>query len=343
MHIINRRPLLAAMVSVFAVPAAAKEIPLLAPIMPVGPTTNDMSFYGIMTRPGRNGPQFSSPVQLTLPGGTRVFLQIPSGALKSNVLVFSHGELGSPELYRSLFQHWASHGFTVIAPVHHDSLLRNSVPNQAEIRAGTAEIVLRDPEAWLLRLDEIRTCVDALPWIQSQIGVALNPDHIMLAGHSFGAFAASLLMGTEALMPGGRTLRRDDPRFFGALLMSPQGRGILGLHDGSWNNMRGPTMIITGNGDVDITGQSADVKAESFFLSPPGNRHLAWMNGISPPLFSGDQVFPGQTSELIFNDILAVSTCFLRAYGEYSQEILSQLSSPDFIRSASARMALSYR
>lgn len=323
---------------------AVRRSPIIMP-NGIGQSLEQKStLYAEMSSLGPRGPNLSPPTKVVLPGGKgQLVVWLPAGEPRGRVLVFSHGELGSPELYAPLLEHWASHGFVVLAPVHQDSVIQNSVLEIAAAKAMGAFSVLTENDTWKVRIDALRTCLDALPWLQSQFGVRMDDERPIVAGYSFGAFCASMVMGTKAFLPTGGFLEMDDSRFYAALMLSPQGRGVFGLRDGSWDSMRRPSMWLTGEGDNDITNQSAAVKAEPWQLSPAGGRHLAWLSRMRSNWISGAQIRSGELSELVFSDVRAATTAFLRAYGDDDHRILEGMSSTSMTIPAGGRLAMEYR
>jgi pimeloyl-ACP methyl ester carboxylesterase len=232
----------------------------------------------------------------------------------ARVIVFSHGELSVPLIYGKLLSHWASHGFAVAAPIHDDSVIEDGLRAAGGSRSWDIGKVLDDPRGWKVRAAMCSRSLDALEKMSLENNLRLDMSSPVIAGHSYGAYTAALLSGTRALSKGGNLLDVTDRRFAATILLSPQGRGVMGLTDGAWDSMTAPALMVTGHGDQDGSGQVADVKAESYALSPPGNKHLAWFSRISPALYSGNEVYSGSPEEKIFLDLLAITTAFL--YGE---------------------------
>src|SRR5690606_4989639 len=128
--------------------------------------------------------------------------------------------------------------------------------------------------------------------------------------------------------------------FYGGILLSPQGRGMMGLVDGSWDTVSKPLLAVTGQGDA---GQDPNVKIEPFALSAPNNKHLAWFSKISSTIYSGQQIRPNTVQQLVYQDLLAVTTAFLTAYGNFDAEVLAELAGDYYTRMSDQRIRMLYR
>lgn len=339
----TRRLLLgAAGLAPFARAASAQQPRMV--IEPITPSSGLGTPYSRFANVGPLGMP-KSPYRMSV-GGLQLDIYLPPGRSEGRVVVFSHAELTLPQTYERLLSHWASHGFIVVAPLHDDSVLVNGLKARREsVRGGDWDLgsVINDAAAWKARPRALRAALDALPRLEQTSGIRFLDERPVVVGHSFGAFSAQLLLGARAMTSDGTVMEEADPRFYAGVLMSPQGRGILGLADGSWDTLARPIIAITGNGDTDATGQDPNIKLEPFALSPPGNRHLAWFSRIAQTLYSGQQVRPGTTEQLLFQDQLCVTTAFLVAYADYDQKTLLTLSGDEFAKDSSNRLTIRYR
>jgi hypothetical protein len=314
-------------------------------IAPVTPSSGQDTPYSRFANQGAIGLP-SGALRVEPKAGLRLDVYLPPHRTHGKVVVFSHGEEALPQIYERLLGHWASHGFAVIAPLHDDSVLLNGLKAHTQgSREATWNVraILDDTTAWRERATAVKACLDLLPAIEQQTGFGMDDVRPIVVGHGFGAFTAQLIVGATASVADGTRLEAKDPRFYGAVLLSPQGRGVLGLDDRSWAGLDRPLMAMTGNGDTDATGQTPEQKAEPFSLSPPGHKHLAWFDRVSPSSFSGQQVPAGSAGELVLFDILALTTAFLVAYGDYDKDAFSQISGKYFDGACDGRLATSYR
>ena len=339
---INRRTFAAALGAAM-LPCVGRAEELI--IVPDTHNVRSGTRYAKFSNPGPYG-RPKSPVEITLEGNLKLFLWLPPGLRNPSPVVFSHAELSVPLLYDNLLGHWASHGFAVLAPLHDDSVLEKGLAAQTMDVKGVhwdLTSLIGNPEAWTARAKTCRACLDSFPVLERSSGLVLGDTRPVISGHSFGSYVAQLLTGTRAVASAGKILTEIDPRFVASMLLSPQGRGVLGLVDGSWDGMTLPSVVVTGNGDEDATGQDPAKKIESFQLAPPGNKHLAWFSSISPTVYSGQQVAPGSANSRIFQDLLAVSTAFLTAYGKYDPEVFAELAGDYYTRMTAGRVSMQYR
>jgi len=204
-------------------------------------------------------------------------------------IIFSHGAGGSGENYDPLAQFWATHGYIVILPTHSDSLITPTDPitDRAQSRTLRNDIRQRlkdrknrlngfDFSDWANRPRDISFIIDQLDSIEQQIpSIQHRIDHSRLGvgGHSFGAFTAQLIAGTDPL----GVEDFHDPRAICTLLISPQGIGGL-LTNSSWDNFQGPALTITGDNDQGRNGEPAVWRRDAFDHSPPNTHTLLWIN-----------------------------------------------------------------
>lgn len=315
-------------------------------LTPLSPSAGRVSRYAAMANPGPRGlPRAAVEIEPT--PGQRLNVWLPARPGTSRIVVFSHGELGMPQIYERLLSHWASHGFVVVAPIHDDSVIEGGLAlRRRDPRSGGAfdlDALINDADAWRARARTCRAALESVGVIERGTGMRISADRPIIAGHSFGAYTAQLLLGARALTGSGVVLDEVDPRFYGGMLLSPQGRGVMGLMDGSWDTVSRPMLVVTGHGDADATRQSPEVKAEPFALAPEGNKHLAWLSRAWTTIFSGQQLRPGSSEEALFHDVLSVTTAFLVAYGGYEDTVFQELAGDYYTRMTSGRIVTRYR
>jgi len=273
--------------------------------------------------------------------GINVTLQIwlPTSSNRSRLLVFSHGEFGFPIGYHGLMSHLASHGYAVIAPHHDDVRGRAAWAAAAQMPTNR----LQDNGVWNARLDDLKKALDVVPLIERATGQVFDRERVFLIGHSLGAFTAALALGARTLTSAGSILSRRDYRFYGGILLSPQGRGHLGFEDGAWDDLAAPTLFVTGPGDQDVFGATPEKKAEPFFLSSQGYRHLFWAREIWPSLYAGQNNSSGSKQEYIARDLRGALTAFLAAYAARDEEAFRQFAGDYWSRMTDGRFLSQYR
>ncbi len=141
-----------------------------------------------------------------------------SGTNPCPVIVFSHGLGGTCDTYEYLGRHWASHGYVLVHLQHHgsdDATWRGSARAVESMRAATMNV-----QNSLNRPLDVTFAIDQLTKINSGAGPLkgrLDPEHIGVGGHSYGAFTTMAMAG-QRFGPGGRNL--GDSRVKAALAMS---------------------------------------------------------------------------------------------------------------------------
>jgi dienelactone hydrolase len=215
------------------------------------------------------------PVVLPAPGrgdDLQVSVSAPATGGDLPVIVFSHGFGWSMDGYAPLADHWAAHGFAVVRPTHLDSR-----------RLGVPADDPRTPRIWRLRVDDLERAIDGLDALEAAVpGLAgrLDRDRIAVAGHSWGAQTASMLLGARVLdadgVPGEDL---SDPRVKAGVLLALTGRGGADLSafaaehfpfmNPSFDGMTAPALIVAGDQDRSpLTTRGPDWFTDPYVLSP---------------------------------------------------------------------------
>lgn len=252
---------------------------------------------------------------------SKVFIFYPLGVAKAQVIVFSHGALADPATYRDLLWHWASHGFIVMAPLHDDAVLLNGPAMRKRTDDSLSEwpvpALLEDQAAWTKRLMSCRSTLDLAKPLNDTLGIEADLERPIIAGHGYGAFIAGLLMGATVLDPVKQEISFRDSRFFASISLSPQGPGVMGLHDGSWANIASPMLGVVAENEVDFTGQPWKEKGQSFKLAKPGYKHFGLLTQGMSNSFSGQLSATSAHEKTLFEGLRAFTMAFIKAYGEY--------------------------
>jgi predicted dienelactone hydrolase len=203
------------------------------------------------------------------------------------VVLFSHGHgwsnwLSSLDGYAPLSEFWAAHGLVVIQPTHQDSaFLGLNDTNDDMFYESRAEDMLRI----LDHVDEIEAAVPAIKG-------RLDWDSVAVAGHSFGAWTTSMILGAQNTDPRDGTKvsvpRRRNIKA-GVVMagtgnggddLSENGRSMLPFYGPDFSKMRTPALVVIGEEDVSehLTVRGADWHADPYTLSP-GPKHLFTVRG----------------------------------------------------------------
>jgi len=277
---------------------------------------------------------------------SKVVVYYPADVQEARLIVFSHAALGDPLAYHKLLLHWASQGFVVAAPLHDDAAVERGLAYRKSNASGAAEWqfseLLADEVAWKERTDACSGCLDAVSMIREATGIHIVNDRPIIAGHGYGAFIAMLLLGTTVTdKQGNRATFRED-RFASAILLSPQGAGIMGLDEHSWEDISRPMLSVITEGDRDFGKQDADRKSDAFKLSKSGYKHLLRVKGGSSNSFAGQLSATNASEEKVFDLIKGITTAFAMAYASYDEKAFTDLSS-NFFERMSLGMAREFR
>lgn len=154
------------------------------------------------------------------------------------VIVFSHGLGGSLRNYRYAGEHWASHGYLVVHPTHRGS------DTIAVAREGIREIA-EDASTWTGRPWDVSFVLDSLA---DEPRADLT--RVGVAGHSFGAHTALVVLGVTLDLAEKDDSSFRDPRVRAGVAMSPPGPGILGVNEDDYERLAAPLLVVTGTKDI---------------------------------------------------------------------------------------------
>lgn len=220
-----------------------------------------------------------------------VFVQYPAddGERPAPVVVFCHGLGGDRRSYAGLGAHLAAHGYAVVHPQFLDSLAiagpelgLGDVDERtwlADERARTLmHALLFDPRHWLSRVARVHAVIDSLAE-QTHLPGRLASDGVIVAGHSFGAYTAQMLLGARLFDVGLDAVDFTHPDVAGAILLSPQGAGDRGLTRSSWDALERPLLVVTATHDYGARGEGLSWRRQPFDAAPSATKHLAIVRG----------------------------------------------------------------
>lgn len=337
----SRRAVLAGLVGAAAASAARAQMVLRPPA-----AGTDARYI----RYSQDGPRLGGDAAkvITIPDlGFRAAVHTPRAA-EGRLVVFSHGGLADPQVYRPLLSHWCSHGFVVVAPIHDDSVIeRGLLARRDDPRHGTSwEIkrLLGDANAWQQRAIMCSDILNATDTIARLVGCRIVADRPVIAGHDYGAYCAQLMLGMTAdSADGGEGLDMPDARYVGAIALSPQGTGVMGLTEKSWAKVDRPLLTAIAGLEVDANKQGFSAKQDPFKHSPGNYKHLALERDAVPQWFSGQRARINASESAMFDDLKAVTTAFIFAYANQEEQAFKDLYGDFFPMATSRRMDLASR
>jgi predicted dienelactone hydrolase len=280
-------------------PAAMRSTAMdLAPVVSMGPITLPATDRG-------------EDLQL------RVSAPMSGGHLP--VLLFSHGNGQSLYAYGPLVNYWAAHGFVVINPTHLDSRMI-ALPADDP----------RRPHLWRFREQDLIRVLNGLAEIEERAPLVrgrLDHSRIAVAGHSWGAQTASMLLGARHPNPdNGSIVSIADARVKAGVLFTVPGTGGRNLSPFAASNfpfmnpdfsaLTTPTLVVAGENDRGaMTVRGPEWWREAYDLSP-GAEALFTVRGGEHSLGGIPNYEAKETTDESASRVAAVqrvSTAFLRS------------------------------
>ncbi len=195
-------------------------------------------------------------VELSAPDGRKIDVSIWEAPDERGVIVFSHGYNGSPAAYERILAPWVEHGFTVVAPLHVDSLRH---PERARYDG---------PAAFSTRIADLAVT-------RGFIKATRSGTPLVAAGHSFGSLMSYIQAG--ALTVAGP---QRDPDIKAVIAMSSAGDLPGVVLPAAYAGLDLPLLSITGDMDL-VPGFVSDWRAHrtAFDGSPRGDKTLIIFEG----------------------------------------------------------------
>ncbi|MFF5158539.1 alpha/beta hydrolase family protein [Streptomyces sp. NPDC000348] len=223
-----------------------------------------------------------SPVILPVPGrpvDLQVRVSAPATGTDLAVILLSHGQgpsnnLSSLNGYAPLVNSWAAQGFVVIQPTH---LTSRTLSHLVADAPGA-------PFFWRSRSEDMSHILDRIDMIEKAVPLLSGRiDHtkVAVAGHSFGGFTSSLLLGAQVTDPDeGGEVSLLEPRIKAGVLLAAPGRGdVLNGPMGDalpvfrtidFSTMTTPALVVAGGKDDSrhFTDMGPDWHADPYTLAP---------------------------------------------------------------------------
>lgn len=211
------------------------------------------------------------------------------------IILFAHGFGSSMEGYAPLVDYWAGHGFVVIQPTFLDS--RTLGPNPQASHSDAIKAYLDDPRKismWKYRVDDTRHILDRLDVIEDSVpglGGRVDRRNIAVAGHSFGAQTAAMLLGARVIGADGNPGEDlTDSRIKAGVLLCAGGRGGNALSpfalehfphlNQSYSQLKTSTLVVAGDSDQSpLTVLGPEWFTDAYTLSPGADWLLTLVGG----------------------------------------------------------------
>lgn len=312
-------------------------------LIPEGDLGRRSDLYARMGRVGPLPPALKPSYMKLGEDQVPVWVYVSPNAQRARLVVFSHGALAEPQVYAPLLQFLTTHGYCVLAPIHRDSVIHDGLRiRESSLASWNFDPILNDRTLWEQRATDCLVAAYNFPAIANTINVAIDASHPIIIGHSFGAFTAQILLGVKVQTPDGEIQYSND-FWSGGVLLSPQGAGVLGLTENSWEGVNTPMMIFATENENDLTKQTTATKLQPFYNSPAGYKHLAYLSKGDNTIYSGQRARPGSEEFYIFSDIKAAMNLFIAAYGARNEEAFQGLYGDMFGRLSYKYVALGAR
>lgn len=235
-------------------------------------------------------------VELTAPDGRAIDVSVWQATDERAVIVFSHGHGGGPEAYRRIVDEWVADGFTVVAPLHVDSM------------AHSQRATFNGPAAFSARVTDLAV-------VRGFVKATHAGKPLIAAGHSYGSLMSMIAGGAvTAAGPQGDA----DVKAVVALSSAGDLPGLVKLQ--TWDGLTTPTLMVTGDADL-VPGYATDWTAHRgpFDRSPAGDKMLIVYAG-------GDHGLVGNADATDFTLMVATSTDFMEAHALGDAEARARLA-----------------
>jgi alpha-beta hydrolase superfamily lysophospholipase len=223
-------------------------------------------------------------ISLPAPDGRTITLNVWTAPDEKGVVVYSHGFNGSPSAYHRILSAWAGHGYTVMAPLHVDSLQHPEHDRYDNRQAFSTRLIDLGVTRGYARMS--------------------HPGKpIIAAGHSFGSLM-SLIEGGALTIAG----PLGDPAVKGVIAFSTAGDIPGVVQPTTWAGLTAPLLLVTGTEDR-VPGYVTDPAdhRHPYELSPAGDKTLMTFAGA-------DHELVGKADEADFAVIVQATEDFLDAY-----------------------------
>lgn len=268
----------------------------------------------------------------------RLKVTYPKSTGKFPLIIFSHGFGGSKDTYATLTQFWAARGYAVIQPTHDDSIAQRKANGEIRgplQRLSTLREDIADPAAWRNRTRDISIIIDMLDDIERRIPALtgkLDPAHIGVGGHSFGALTTELIGGLTFTLQGkSQPESLADRRVSALLVLSGAGPSQRGVDETSWQTITAPLMLMTGTRDMGVAGLKPEQRIKPYELVRSVHKYAIVLDGGTHMTFTGNPARSGREPAVLFDTVEMASLAFWDAYLKNSEKAETYLHSPNLI------------
>ncbi|MGH7740297.1 MAG: alpha/beta hydrolase family protein, partial [bacterium] len=249
------------------------------------------------------------------------------------IILFSPEAGSSDGAYDYLGHYWAEHGYLCLFLDHKGSdhsLLKRRRP-LASLRA-IVESTQKDSNLADRPLD-VSFVITSLPLIEKEVSDLrgrLDPTHLGVAGHSFGAYTALAVAGAVTRFSDGTTRSFRDNRVTCFVALSPPGPSRVGFDAESWRPILRPVLMIYGSRDRGLNGEPASWHDEAFQHLPPRHKFEILLAGAHHMDFSGRQLDGSRGSFRFHAYVEQATLAFWDAFLKGNQSLQQKLNAGKF-------------
>jgi dienelactone hydrolase len=243
-------------------------------------------------------------------------LYLPSERDPAAVVLFSHGLGGSREGGRYLGRHWSARGYVAVFIQHpgSDTSVWKDAPPAQRMAAMKKAANVRN---FMLRIRDVKAVLDQLGcWNRMDdhpLCGRLEPNHVGMSGHSFGARTTQAVSGQKF---GRRGVSLADRRIDAAIVFSPSSPRR-GSPREAFGRVEIPWMLMTGTKDLAVIGHAdMESRLSVFPALPTGDKYELVLHNAEHSAFT-DRALPGDSESRNPNHhrvICALTTAFWDAY-----------------------------
>lgn len=254
------------------------------------------------TAPAAAAASTAEHVSLPAPDGRTIDVSVWRAADEQAVIVFGHGWGAQPAAYRRIIDYWTARGFTVVSPLHTDSLQH---PQHAE----------QTPQTIFM------TRIVDLAVVRGYAKASHPGKPLIAAGHSFGSLNALMEAGAATVAG-----PQGDPDIKVVVALSSPGLIPTVVSPTTFASVTTPVLMVTGDADL-VEGFVTDPRDHRapFDTSPAGSKMLMTFAG-------GDHSLVGNADAADFELIAAATVDFMRAHAladAAAQARLDALTAPE--------------
>ena len=267
------------------------------------------------------------------------------------VIVFSHGGATVERLsdYSVITDHWASHGYAVVRPVHVDALARSGMLTDAQMDAMQWQPAEAVNPVNAARVADVSFIVDSLEEIETNLtgfNGQLDTERLVMAGHSYGSAITLGIMGVKLKHPKtGFIMESKNDRFDAAIFLSEPGNTVFTPYQ-PWRAIQDkPSLVVSGSNDFGkgpgVPGFRYEVVSQG--LSGTDKKHLLYIQDLDQRwggLIRGDDEYGRGPDHDALEIIRGVTTAFLDAYIKSDPEAAAFLTSREIEELSNSRASL---